>query len=458
MKASSIRLFSLSLALIGLLLLALTAYKTVHLVDRGEDITLRTTALTVGQFLRSAGVRLGIEDRVLPPLQNWLSDGSTITIERAAHVVVRADGKGASFLSTERIPANLLEKASVQLFPGDQLLSQGLPVKPDLPLPTAAAYNLSIRRAVPVKVQEGDQVHTFYSTAPTLGQALWEAGILLRTADRLFPPADTPLYLNGYANPEIQSSTLSRSHDLTILIGKKQIEVRSAATRVGEALEEFGLSPQGLDYSLPSGDAPIPADGQIRLVRVRETVTIEQTPLPFKTEYQAASSLEIDHQSVINPGEYGLKANRVRVRYEDGKEISRQVEKEWVARQPQNKIIGYGTKVVMHSLKVPGGTIQYWRMLQMWATSYHPSETGDITASGLPLKKGVAAIDTAYIPFFTEMYIPSYGKALAADTGSGVKGRWIDLGYSDDNYLSWHQWVTVYFLWPPPANIVYIIP
>jgi 3D (Asp-Asp-Asp) domain-containing protein len=94
----------------------------------------------------------------------------------------------------------------------------------------------------------------------------------------------------------------------------------------------------------------------------------------------------------------------------------------------------------------------------MYATSYHPSVTGDITASGLPLRKGVAAIDIRYIPFYTRMYVPGYGEALAADTGSGVKGRWIDLGYSDDDYVSWHKWVTVYFLWPPPENIVWIIP
>ena len=46
----------------------------------------------------------------------------------------------------------------------------------------------------------------------------------------------------------------------------------------------------------------------------------------------------------------------------------------------------------------------------------------------------------------------------AALAGSGVIGRWIDLGYSDEDYVSWHSYVTVYFLWPPPDNIVWIIP
>jgi 3D (Asp-Asp-Asp) domain-containing protein len=112
----------------------------------------------------------------------------------------------------------------------------------------------------------------------------------------------------------------------------------------------------------------------------------------------------------------------------------------------------------MHTTVVDGIEIQYWRSLNMWATSYHPSEGGGTTASGLPLQKGVAAIDIRYIPFYTQMYVPGYGEVIAADIGGGVVGRWIDLGYSDNDYVPWHEWVTVYFLWPPPDNIVWIIP
>ncbi len=64
---------------------------------------------------------------------------------------------------------------------------------------------------------------------------------------------------------------------------------------------------------------------------------------------------------------------------------------------------------------------------------------GDTTASGLPLQKGVAAVDTSLVPFFTQMYVPGYGEVIAADIGGGVIGRWIDLGYSDDDYVPWHS-------------------
>jgi 3D (Asp-Asp-Asp) domain-containing protein len=280
---------------------------------------------------------------------------------------------------------------------------------------------------------------------------LWSAGYILFAADQLIPPADTPL------SPGLRV-ILTHSRPVIIQTQVGDVIIRTTTHKIGEALEAAHLSPQGLDYSVPATKEPIPSNGKMRLIRVTEQVMVEQTPLPFETEYQPVSDLDLDSQSILQNGEYGLTAQRVRIRYEDGKEASRQVESQWVARQPQPRIVGYGTQVTMHTTTVDGGTIQYWRALNMYATSYHPSEGGGTTASGLPLQKGVAAVDTSLVSFFTHMYVPGYGEVIAADIGGGVIGRWIDLGYSDDDYVPWHSWVTVYFLWPPPDNIVWIVP
>jgi len=45
------------------------------------------------------------------------------------------------------------------------------------------------------------------------------------------------------------------------------------------------------------------------------------------------------------------------------------------------------------------------------------------------------------------MYVPGYGEAIAADTGSAVIGNIIDLGFADYEVIDWHtRWVTVYIL------------
>jgi hypothetical protein len=58
------------------------------------------------------------------------------------------------------------------------------------------------------------------------------------------------------------------------------------------------------------------------------------------------------------------------------------------------------------------------------------------------------------------MYVPGYGLATAGDTGGGVKGKLVDLGFSDDDYESWHWWMDIYLLTPvPPSNqIRYVLP
>jgi 3D (Asp-Asp-Asp) domain-containing protein len=157
--------------------------------------------------------------------------------------------------------------------------------------------------------------------------------------------------------------------------------------------------------------------------------------------------------------------SRVRIRYENGQEVSRQAESETIVRPPENRVVAYGTKVVTHTTTVGGTKIEYWRAVQMFATSYSPCRSGSNrcysgTSSGKPVKKGVVAMTYAnYIAMQGQpLFIPGYGYATVEDVGGGISGQlWIDLGYSDDDWQQWGQWVTVYFLTPVPASFPYIL-
>ncbi len=451
MKPIHLRWIGAGLLLAAIILFAATMRKTITLSIDGSPRSLTTYAFTVGQVLTLEHIAIGPGDRLDPPPAHWLGRAETITLDRAAQVLIWADGQPTNLLSAERLPSALLVEAGIALGPEDVLLYNGFPISSETVLPRAAAHTLQIRRAVTLSLIEGDRVETISAAAANLGQALWGAGINLFAADRIWPALDSPL-------TEGIEVTLLRSRPVTITSNTNIISFRTAASTVGEAIVEAGLALQGLDFSLPAAEALIPADGQIRLVRVSEAVLIEETPLPFETVQQPLPEAELDTQQIVQPGVYGISARRVRVRYEDGLEISRQTESEWVAIQPQPRILGYGTNVVMHTVETADGVINYWRVLQFWATSYAPKFAGgDTTASGQKVRQGLVGVDRNYVPFGTQMYVPGYGYAEAADTG-GIIGRWIDLGYSDDDYVAWHQWVTVYFLWPPPAYIPYVIP
>jgi 3D (Asp-Asp-Asp) domain-containing protein len=104
----------------------------------------------------------------------------------------------------------------------------------------------------------------------------------------------------------------------------------------------------------------------------------------------------------------------------------------------------------------------------MRVTSYTAASSGKepgdpgygLTASGHQAGTGIVAVDRAVVPFRSDVYVPGYGVGFVGDTGGGVRGRWIDLGYHEDDYVSWSGYVDVYYLTPVPApeDINYLLP
>jgi 3D (Asp-Asp-Asp) domain-containing protein len=152
---------------------------------------------------------------------------------------------------------------------------------------------------------------------------------------------------------------------------------------------------------------------------------------------------------------------------ENGVESER-VKNEWVSQEAVNEVMGYGTSTEIRTIDTDDGPLEYWRVVKMRVTAYTPSSAGKppdrpgygITASGVQAGKGVVAIDPKIVPFRSQVYVPGYGIGFAGDTGGGVKGRWIDLGFNDGEIESWRGYVDVYYLTPVPSpdKINFLIP
>lgn len=366
--------------------------------------------------------------------------------------------------SNERVPAKLLNEAGIALNVYDRLLLNGLPVAREAPL-SASPIVLQVRRAVPITILTPEGEQQIQSSAFTVGEVLQEASIWLRAEDAVDPPAGTPIQ----PSDEEAISTITihpvAASNLTVTSKGKTLRVNSSAQTVGEALAETGLPLLGLDYSLPAENEPLPADGQIRVVRVSESVQLAQQPIPFESELQASADVPLDQTRILQPGEQGLTVQRIRIRYEDGIEASRVTEDETLVRPPRTRLLAYGTKIEIQSAVVDGVSIEYWRAVQMYATSYSPCRSGADrcypgTSSGKSLRKGMVALRQSWYLSMQgqQLYIPGYGFATVEDVCGGCVGRpWIDLGYSDHDFEPWHSWVTVYFLTPVPANVIQVL-
>lgn len=336
---------------------------------------------------------------------------------------------------------------------------------PRIPIPAYTATPPTRERASPtpvplsVTVHEGELSRVYVTGAMTVGELLAEKNIFLGDNDHVQPGQEDAL-------ADQMHITIRRALPLTIEVDGQILALFSAAPTVGEALDYAGIVLGELDQVDPPPDAAIQSGNRIHVLRVREETIIEDEVVPYQTVYQPTDTLDLDIKAVLSPGAPGIKRRSTRVRYENGVEVSRQVEGEWIEQEPQNEVVGYGTRIVTNIIDTPEGPREYWRVLRMRATAYTAASSGKspdhpsygITASGLPAGTGIVAVDPNVIPFRSEVYVPGYGVGFAGDTGGGVKGRWIDLGYDEDELQAWNGYVDVYYLTPVPEEIDYLLP
>lgn len=459
MKNKFFSLTAISLMILGIMTLGLSAHKEVHLILNGEKETKSTFAMTVGGFLRQEGLSISEEDSLSPSQQHILWNNDVINLKKGIHTTLTADQETLQFTTLKRKPANILAEREVPLYPLDQVLVNGEVVDPHVDLPYQSQHTIRVIRATPLRVHiDNQEIRHITTHAQTLARALWEEDIVLYEGDDLNPPPTT--LLTG----EPLQVRLKRAKPVKITTPTRTINARTTADIVGAALSEAGLTLQGRDYSTPAENEPLPETGKIDITRVEEEVILEQEPISFSNTYQPVNDLELDKRTILEGGEYGLRTKRVRVVYENGEETARVTEKEWTAKEPQPRVIGYGTKVVVRTAETADGTIRYWRKITAYATSYNENcpGCGNITASGTRLKKGAVAVTIEWYRYMKglKVYIPGYGYGAIEDVGAGIEGKyWVDLGYRSENYVPWHENVSVYFLGdpPPPEDIMYVL-
>ncbi|MBN1429315.1 MAG: DUF348 domain-containing protein [Anaerolineae bacterium] len=460
----------LAILAVGLWLWRATALP-VTVVVNGKPVALRTHRRTVAGAAVAAGAPVDDTVYLAPPAETPLQPGMVITVGFLRPVIIHADGQvfiaKTRSIQPEAIAAEvgivLEESDAIHIDRAARPTSVEIQVNPALADVPVLPREISIIRARTVIVSEGGSRVSFQTSANTVGEALLMAGYALYEADRISPSTGSSIPAEGL---EI---SIERAAPVTVLADAHWRIVRSFQPTVGSLLRDLDLALTGRDYVLPDIDAPLPDDGQIRLVRVREETLIEKIPLPFQTTTVPDPDLELDQLREAQPGVDGVLARQVQIRYEDGIEVSRVVTGEWTDKLPQARVVAYGTQLVISEVRTERGDLKYWRKLHVLATSYSPSTAGDkkpgdarfgLSGTGAPVTRGVVATDPRIIPLGTHLYVPGYGLGRALDVGGAVKGMRIDLGYTDDELTLWNTWVDVYLLLPLPLpdEMIWVFP
>jgi uncharacterized protein YabE (DUF348 family) len=425
----------------------------VHLVSGDYD--------RVEEVLSAAGLEVRDEDIVSPALSAAVEPGDTIQIQRAVPVTLRTDEGLQTRWTLQTNLAAFLTESGVEVGRTDQVFVNGEHVEFAELEETAVAALVEVGQFVNITILDNGNRINMRTAVQSVGEALEEAGLNIFAADGVEPPP------GSWLAPDM-TITVRRSKPLTIQVDGQTIQTRSHQTNVLMVLSEAGIGLIGQDFTRPGPEVELQSGDTIEVVRVTEDFRIQDEDILVDTVFQGTDQLELDQRAVISEGVTGILRRRVRVRYENEVEVSQTPDGEWVAREPVNRVVGYGTKIVVRVLDTPTGPVEYWRVVRMRVTAYTASSSGKppdhpaygITASGVQAGTGVVAVDPSVIPFQSYVYVPGYGVGYAGDTGGGVKGRWIDLGYDDGEIQPWSGYVDVYYLAPvPPADqINYLIP
>jgi len=450
----------------------------------GQRRELRTHAATVGEALRRTGLELYPEDQVTPALKAPLQPGMVIEVQCARLVHLHADGETHQLRTQAATVGQVLAEAALQVGPADEIWLDGRLVEPDASLwggepathqmpssrggggssagnDTSDPPVVAIRRAASVTLDDDGTTTILHTTSETIGQVLQEHGVTLFLGDEVEPGLQDRVAPEGIV-------TIRRSIPVQIEADGRVIRTRTRAETVAGALGQEGVALMGKDRVEPALSTPIRSEMKIKVVRVREDLVVEFDPIPFETEWVPDPEVEIDNIRVAREGQIGLTKRRYRVVYENDQEEERYLEDNWAEQPPITKTMAYGTKIVIRTMETPDGPIEYWRKMRVYTTSYTAASSGKprdhsrygYTRLGWWLTKGIVAVDPDVIPLKTKMYVPGYGPAVAGDTGGGVKGKFVDLGFDEGKYQSWHWWTDIYLLTPVPPEhkILWILP
>jgi len=366
----------------------------------------------------------------------------------SAQIITAGNSDSKTIKPDNPLSGNWLLEAGIHLFPGDRILYRGAAIGPSLSLPAQDGQILVYQPASLITLELNGEMRPFYSAAPTLGEALWEQGIIISSADRLSLPMTTPV--NG-----VMSVSLRKASPIRILVDGREISASSSADTTGGALADAGISLMGLDYSQPDESQPLPTDRMVRVIRVREEQLQEEEPIPFSEERIPDPDMAVGEQEVLQTGVDGIKVTSLRVRYEDGEEVERVEEAEWIARQPTLQRVAYGSTVEIQSFE----GFDCWLTKEVQIYSYQ--DTGDPTSSGLWPTKGTIAVSLEWYRILkgTSIYVPGYGVGTVLDTCPGCAAEnAIDVFYPTAEYVPWSKRETVCFMTPAPANFTGELP
>ncbi|MGE4271885.1 MAG: ubiquitin-like domain-containing protein [Desulfitobacterium sp.] len=300
-------------------------------------------------------------------------------------------------------------------------------VEPNRDTLVSKGLEVKVTRSVPVELTVDGQLYSVRTTASTVGEALEDFSNRLGLNLKVTDEVNIDRESIMAADAKLE---VRRAVPIKVQVDAQEINTYLAPRTVEEALEKLEIVLSEKDkVSLPMNHM-LEAEDEIRVVRVEEKVETIKSEVPYQTVAQVGDFPVGLPDRIVTRGTSGEHEQIVKITLEDGKEVSRQVLRQEVLRAPVTQVVSRGSQT---KVSRGGQTIEFKRAYLMRATAY---SGGGVTATGHNVRYGMIAVDPRVIPLGTKVYVEGYGEATALDTGGAIKGNRVDL-YMNTEAAAW---------------------
>lgn len=318
-----------------------------------------------------------------------------------------------------------------------------------------------------VTVYVDGKTYQCVTLAKGVEEVLEEIGLGLRAEDYVVPPRVEKL-------KRWTSIAVVKAQPFTITHDGVRTEIWSVGAKVADVLIDAGLQWQEQDQIIPPLESAAAGNREITMVRVSSEFIYEMVTLPYSVLKIASDSLYHGQERLVQSGRDGQQLQIIQMVYHDNTAVERNVISSEQLVAAQDKITEYGT---IASINRGGLKIGISRVLDVQSTAYcsgvegsgcpvdargYSRCTGKATGYTATGRKAIAgtgtrsdpyiiAVDPKVIPLGTLCYLSFIGGgvttrhgriindgfALAADTGSAIKGNRIDVLF-DNHWVAWY--------------------
>ncbi|MEQ6389469.1 ubiquitin-like domain-containing protein [Bacillaceae bacterium S4-13-58] len=172
-------------ALFGIITYEATKAEITITVDDKESIVY-THANTVEDLLNKLDIELGTYDEVSPEKDTLISDGMEVNYKKAKEVTVTIEDKSDQYYTTANTVEEFLRKAGIHITDQDR-------VTPGRKAAIEKGLNVQITPAIQVTIQDGENEQKVWTTSDTVSALLEQEKVKLSEFDRISPELDSTL-------------------------------------------------------------------------------------------------------------------------------------------------------------------------------------------------------------------------------------------------------------------------